>query len=69
MFTILRADEAFAIPEMCIDFSAAYTVHSKQLLEMAECRIARLADPYRDHFARAFADRISRIALPRPMGL
>jgi hypothetical protein len=63
----LKRDIEFRIPEMCVDFSAAYTVALQQLTSLSGNRIARIGDPYRDQFAQAFAHHISRIALPEPV--
>jgi hypothetical protein len=62
----LSADPAHSLPELMVDFCATYTVSPRQLSNFATRRVARIGDPYRDHFARAFADRISRIAVPQP---
>lgn len=63
----LQADSTFGVPESCADFSVAYTVPTARLASLKDGRIARLGDPYRDQFAQAFATRISRIAVPKPM--
>lgn len=63
----LKDDSAFQVPECCVDFSVAYTVPTARLEGLKGHRIARLGDPYRDHFAQAFASRLSRIAVPKPM--
>jgi hypothetical protein len=60
----LPADDRFHVPELMVDFCTTYTVATRQLTNFASGRVARIGDPYRDHFARAFADRISRIAIP-----
>jgi hypothetical protein len=61
----LPADDRFHVPELMVDFCTTYTVATRQLTNFASGRVARIGDPYRDHFARAFADRISRIAIPQ----
>src|SRR5262249_48782679 len=61
----LPANSDFRLPELMVDFCATYTVAIRQLMNFAVRRVARIGDPYRDHFARAFADRISRIAIPQ----
>ena len=63
----LKEDSLFQVPECCVDFSVAYTVPTAKLEGLKQHRIARLGDPYRDHFAQAFASRLSRIAVPKPM--
>jgi hypothetical protein len=60
----LRPDEARGIPDLFVEFSGAYTVDIVLLVAMSARRVARIGVPYREDFARAFADRISRIAVP-----
>jgi hypothetical protein len=62
----LPPDGGFHLPELIVDFCATYTIATRQLTSFAPRRVARIGDPYRDHFARAFSDRISRIAIPQP---
>lgn len=62
----LKQDAAFQIPEGYVDFSVAFTVPTQRLNELNNSRLARIADPYRDQFAQALANRLSRIAVPTP---
>lgn len=63
----LEHDHQRAIPPLYIDFLTAFTVTTFQLESMKDKRIATLSNVYRHHFAKAFADHISRVALPVPM--
>jgi hypothetical protein len=63
----LPQDLEFGLPESYVDFSAVFTVHSAQLLEIRESRLVTIADPYRLDFAKRFGEFFARLALPRPM--
>jgi hypothetical protein len=65
----LPADSVRGIPDLFVEFSGAYTVDTSLLVALSGRRIARIAVPYREQFAKAFADRIARIAVhptPKP---
>lgn len=63
----LQQGGEFQVPESYVDFSVAYTVPTRCLNDLKCSRIARIADPYRDQFAQAFAHTLARIAVPSPM--
>jgi hypothetical protein len=64
----LRSDAGYNVPESVVDFSVAYTVPTKRLQDLKGSRVAQLAEPYRSQFVQAFANRFSRVAVPKPMG-
>lgn len=63
----LADDRERGIPEMCVDFSCAFTVMTQQLLDLQQRRVGRIANPYRDQFAQEFGNRIGRVAVPKPV--
>jgi hypothetical protein len=63
----LKADDSFKIPEGYIDFSVAHTIPTRMLENLGGYRVARIATPYREEFSSRFADRFSRIAVPKPL--
>ena len=63
----LPSNEALGIPESYVDFTSTYSVPLNKILNIKQHRLACIKTPYREEFARKFADFFSRIALPKPM--
>jgi len=69
----LHEDSDFNMPESVIDFTSAYTVTTDSLARILTKRIARINNPWREHFAHSFANFIGRVAVPalpqpKPLG-
>jgi len=64
---LLPEDPKFQLPECYVDFTSAFTVPTGKLLAIRALRFAKIADPYRNHFAKKFGDFFARVALPKPM--
>ena len=64
----LPADASLGLNEMIVDLRRLHTVRLDLPRELCRAgkRRARLHTPYREHFAKHFADTFSRIGLPRP---
>jgi hypothetical protein len=64
----LPADAALGLGETVIDLRRVHTVRPGLLTELCRAgkRRARLLTPYREHFAKHFADTYCRIGLPEP---
>jgi hypothetical protein len=64
----LPAKTDASLGEMIVDLRRLHTLGIEFLdaLRLAGKRRARLLTPYREHFAKHFADTYSRIGLPQP---
>lgn len=55
------------VPEGFVDFCRTYTLPIETLRTMTPERVAAIASPYREEFARKLGDFLSRIATPSPL--
>lgn len=60
-------DEEYGVPECFVDFCRVYTVSTDLIEDLKDNRLAVIDSPYREEFARKFADYYARIATPHPM--
>jgi hypothetical protein len=63
----LAQDQENGVPESYIDFCRVYTIQTVLIEKLKDKRIATLKSPYREQFARKFAEYYARIATPYPM--
>jgi hypothetical protein len=63
----IAPDEDYGVPESYVDFCRVYTVSTNTIGNLKDRRLAVLKTPYREEFAKKFADYYARIAIPYPM--
>lgn len=63
----IAPDKENKVPESYIDFCRLYTITMVLMESLKDKRIAMLKSPYREEFAKKFADYYARIATPSPM--
>jgi hypothetical protein len=63
----IAPNDDYKVPESYVDFCRLYTLPRDTVENLMDNRLATISSPYREEFARKFAEYYGRIAIPKPM--